>query len=101
MDHYATLQVSRDAEPEVIEKAYKALCLKYHPDVVNQAERTSATRKMQRINVAYGVLKNSRSRQQYDKTLSFESAGSAWDVFLDKGLLGMLFDKLASDQHRA
>ncbi|TLM65927.1 MAG: hypothetical protein FDZ70_10710, partial [Actinobacteria bacterium] len=32
MDHYRTLQVTRDAEPEVIERAYRALSLKYHPD---------------------------------------------------------------------
>ena len=32
MDHYQTLQVIREADAEVIERAYKALSMKHHPD---------------------------------------------------------------------
>ena len=39
MDYYRTLQVTRDAHNEVIERAYKALSLKYHPDHVAAADR--------------------------------------------------------------
>jgi DnaJ-class molecular chaperone len=98
LDYYRILQVDPSAEPEVIERAYKALCLKYHPDVVTPGQRDAATRRMQRINHAYAVLRDDRSRRQYDRGVVRHASSSAWDVFLDKGLLGMLFDKVVSQQ---
>lgn len=94
-DYYATLQVARDAEQEVIERAYKALSLKYHPDRVKAERRPEATLRMQGINEAYRILRDPAARRRYDATLS-ESArpGTAWDSFMNKGLVGMLLDKL-------
>ena len=96
MDHYRVLQVSRDAEPEVIEKAYKALSLKYHPDVSPTAERSNATKRMQRLNEAYRVLSDARARERYDRTLAVEDrgGGSGWDRFWDAGLAGLFVDWL-------
>lgn len=91
-DHYRTLQVTRDAEPEVIERAYKALSRKYHPDRRPATERERATRHMQKINEAYAVLRDPRRRRQYDATLPPES-GRAWDVFWERGLVGMFADR--------
>jgi curved DNA-binding protein len=97
MDHYRVLQVSRDAEPEVVEKAYRALCLKYHPDRVPEDARPRATRRMQRINEAYAVLSDPRARARYDRTLPHDG-GSAdgWERFLDHGLVGLFEDWLRS-----
>lgn len=93
MDYYETLQIARNAEPEVVERAYKALSLKYHPDVVASENRDSATRRMQRINEAYRVLSNPQSRRRYDTTLpQVTMHTSAWDQFMSKGLLGLWFD---------
>ena len=90
-DHYETLQVSRRAEPEVIEKAYKALSMKYHPDRVPPEKRPLATRRMQRINAAYAVLSDPKLRARYDETVP--SRGEyAWDEFLEKGLVGLFAD---------
>lgn len=88
-DHYTILQVSRGAEPEVIEKAYKALSMKYHPDRVEPSSRESATRRMQRINEAYAVLCDPSARSRYDASLPGTSAGSGWELFMDKGLVGL------------
>ncbi len=60
MDHYHTLQVTRDADPAVIDRAYKALSLRHHPDRVAPRERAAATKRMQRINEAYSVLSDPR-----------------------------------------
>lgn len=90
MDHYRVLQVTRDAEPEVIERAYKALCLKYHPDVAGDSP--TATRKMQRINEAYRTLGSSERRRAYDAALSPEQ-GHGWDRFLADGLVGLFADR--------
>jgi len=83
-DHYRELQVSRHAEPEVIEKAYRTLALKYHPD----SGSTGDARRMQRINAAYAVLRNPASRADYDK-MQPQGDPSGWDVFWDAGLVGL------------
>lgn len=87
-DYYRILQVSRNAEIEVIERAYKALSRKYHPDMQRSSEGTKSTRKMQEINEAYSVLHDPVSRRRYDLTLPEEGA-QAWDVFWERGLVGM------------
>ncbi len=85
--HYAALQVSRDAEPEVIEKAYRALALKYHPDT---SSAQHAERRMQLINEAYAVLHDPDRRQRYDESLAGSSERlSGWEVFWDAGLVGL------------
>lgn len=83
-DHYRELQVSRDADPEVIDKAFRTLALKYHPDTGSTAD----ARRMQRINAAYAVLREPASRARYDKTLP-PGDPSGWDVFWDAGLVGL------------
>jgi DnaJ-class molecular chaperone len=96
LDHYQVLQVSRDAEPEVIERAYRALSLKYHPDVVDERRRKDAHRRMQRINEAYRVLSDPGLRRAYDVQLPASAGHSAWDTFMSKGLVGMFLDKMGA-----
>ena len=95
MDHYRTLQVTRDADTEVIERAYKALSLKYHPDRVSAAQRPGATSRMQRINAAYAVLRDPARRKAYDASLPPEGA-DGWDRFWESGLLGLFMDRFGS-----
>jgi DnaJ-class molecular chaperone len=92
-DYYRVLQVRRDAEPEVIERAYKALSLKYHPDVASPSQRKDANRRMQVINEAYGVLRDPVSRRRYDATLPPDGMQrTAWDEFWEKGLVGLFME---------
>jgi len=66
-DLYEELQVSRNAEPEIIEAAYRRLARKYHPDV--SADPTSDAR-MQRIVHAYEVLRDPKQRAMYDASFA-------------------------------
>lgn len=91
-DHYRTLQVTRDAEPEVIERAYKALSMKHHPDRMPPERRREATVRMQAINEAYAVLKDPVRRRRYDSTMAPERA-LGWDRFLEDGLVGLFIEK--------
>lgn len=57
-DPYKVLGVSPDASDEEIQKAYRRLVKKYHPDVNPGNE--SAEKKMREINAAYDQIRNIR-----------------------------------------
>lgn len=62
-DYYQTLGVDKGASSEVIQRAYKKLARKFHPDV-NQAP--GAEDRFKEISEAYEVLKDPKKRQTYD-----------------------------------
>jgi len=98
-DHYRVLQVTRDADPEVIERAYKALARKHHPDLA-EANRAQATRRMQEVNEAYRVLSDPARRRAYDATLPEGGGVHGWDLFLERGLVGLFLDRYRSHSTR-
>merc|ERR1712170_210493 len=66
-DYYAIIGVKKDATNSEITKAYRKLCLKYHPDRQDTEEaKELANKKMLDINEAYGVLKDADKRKKYD-----------------------------------
>ena len=67
-NHYATLGVARDADPEVIKAAYRALAKKYHPDLSSDKSPRSV-RLFRQIAEAHSVLSDSRLRAQYESLL--------------------------------
>jgi curved DNA-binding protein len=91
MDHYRVLQVTREAEPEVIDRAYRALSRKYHPDLGTAGDREMRTTRMQSINEAYRVLRDPARRSRYDARLG-PAHPSAWEQFLERGLVGLFVD---------
>lgn len=68
-NYYEILEVDRKASKEIIEKAYKTLAKKYHPDVQEQNQKVKAEEKMKLINEAYSVLSNEEQRYEYDQQL--------------------------------
>lgn len=69
-DYYSILQINRNASPEIIEKAYKTLVKKYHPDLQQTEESKKKSEEILKdINEAYNVLSNKTKKQEYDKTL--------------------------------
>lgn len=63
-NYYRILEVSTNATPSEIKKAYFKLAKKYHPDT-NRNDRM-ASQKFQDISEAYNVLGNENKRKQYD-----------------------------------
>lgn len=62
-DPYAELQLSSDAEPELVKAAFKALAKKYHPDRFHDpAKKAEAERRMARINEAQRLLQEGNYR---------------------------------------
>lgn len=69
-DLYELLQVSKNASPEIIEKAYKTLAKKYHPDVAINKQQAEIM--MKKINSAYDILSNPKTKAEYDFNLEQE-----------------------------
>lgn len=62
---YEILKISPTATSEEIKIAYRKMAMKYHPDVNPDANDEM----MYKINEAYKVLKDTKSRRLYDETL--------------------------------
>ena len=71
-DYYGILEVNEKASQEIIEKAYKTLVKKYHPDLYSSVQKREAEMKLKDINEAYNILSDSFLRAQYDLELQKE-----------------------------
>ena len=67
-DPYSVLGVERTATAREIQKAYRDLAKKYHPDVNSNVEGAAMTA---RINAAYNLLIDSKKKLAYDNRFSF------------------------------
>ena len=63
-DYYQVLGVARDASAQTLQKRYRALAKKYHPDVSKEPD---AEARFKEIGEAYEVLRDEKKRSLYDK----------------------------------
>ena len=80
-DYYALLGINRNASADEIQKAYRKLARKYHPDLhadKSDREKKNAKEKFQQIQRAYDVLNDDQKRELYDRYGSnFDAMGGA------------------------
>lgn len=69
-NYYDILQVNKNASPEIIEKAYKTLAKKYHPDLQPEENKKKSEEILKEINEAYEILSNLEKKQAYDASLA-------------------------------
>ncbi|MDR1871467.1 MAG: molecular chaperone DnaJ [Deltaproteobacteria bacterium] len=89
-DYYSILGVAKDADPESIKKAYRAMALKYHPDR-NQGD-AEAEERFKEAAEAYEVLSDPEKRGLYDqyghdglKRTGFQGFQGFGDIFSSFG----------------
>jgi DnaJ-class molecular chaperone len=64
-DYYQTLGLSKSASAEEIQKAYRKLARKYHPDL--NPDDKAAQQKFKDIQLAYDTLNDAEKRKMYDQ----------------------------------
>lgn len=81
--YYDILDISEDATPEQIEKAYKRAASKHHPDK-NIGNETAAAELFKEAKEAYECLSDPERRKAYDETgdTTIETGNPAEDLFL-------------------
>jgi curved DNA-binding protein CbpA len=62
VDYYELMQISHNAEMETIQRVYRMLAGRYHPDNAN----TGDMERFLRLNEAYRVLSDPQERAEYD-----------------------------------
>ena len=72
-NYYDILQINQNASPEIIEKAYKTLAKKYHPDLQEENNKREAEEILKEINEAYEILSNPDKKALYDQNLKDET----------------------------
>ncbi len=68
-NYYEILEVDKNASKEIIDKAFKVLAKKYHPDIHEEEKKAWAEAKFKEINEAYEVLSNKITKEEYDVNL--------------------------------
>ena len=92
-NYYEILEVSEKASKEVIEKAYRVLAKKYHPDA-NPDNKAEAEAKFKEVNEAYEVLSDKDKRARYDQfghagvDPSYGAGGAGAGGFGGRGISG-------------
>lgn len=76
-DYYEILQVNKKASKEIIEKAYRVLAKKYHPDLQEESKKAWAEEEFKKVSEAYEILSDDKKRQEYDAQLEAEEERKA------------------------
>lgn len=81
-DHYAVLELTRDATDAEIKRRYRQIMREVHPDA--NKDDPAATRKAARVNAAFEVLGDPEKRRAYDALLSPRTAARTTQRQRDK-----------------
>jgi curved DNA-binding protein len=86
-DYYEVLGVARTADPDEIQRAYRTLARRHHPDVNREP---GAEERFKAITEAYHVLSNPRTRREHDAARRPYESTVESDADLES-LVGSLF----------
>ncbi len=82
-NYYDELEVSKIASKDVIEKVYKVLAKKYHPDTTKETDKQAAEEKFKIISEAYEVLSDDEKRKKYDADLEQTNPTISYEDYMN------------------
>lgn len=94
-DLYEILGVSKDATEQEIQRAFRKLALKFHPD--RNKDDPSAAEKFKKASEAYDILKDPEKRKAYDAGGMSGVYGTGYEGFADSGAAYAQFGDLFAD----
>ena len=92
-NYYEILEVNERASQEIIEKAYKILVKKYHPDLYTGEERLYAEQKVRELNEAYQVLSDDFLKSQYDLELKIVMSFNT-ELIIEQKIKELVIEKM-------
>ena len=99
-NYYEILEVNESASQEVIERVYKLLAKKYHPDM-NLDNPKEAEEKFKEVTTAYETLSNPDKRKKYDEELAYErqaaSQASTYTSFEEASYNEPVYEDIAQE----
>lgn len=96
-NYYEILEVDVKASKEIIDKAFKVLAKKYHPDTQSEEKKAWAEAKFKEINEAYEVLSNKETRKNYDLELDYDKNSSIEAIIAKNEHLQHLVEELQNE----
>ena len=110
VDYYEVMQINPAAEPETIQRVYRMLAARFHPDNPETGENS----RFVALNEAYGVLSSPVARAEYDRNyqasrvkpldifnLKEFAAGIDGEKHRRMGILCLLYNRRRSNDERA
>jgi curved DNA-binding protein CbpA len=76
VDHYEVLQVSQNADGETVERVYRLLAKRYHPDNTSSGDED----RFREVREAFEVLSDPERRARFDIRYDDQN-GSRWRIF--------------------
>jgi len=80
---YELIEVDQNASVAEVQKAYRAMAKKVHPDSVKDVEKREAEEKFKLLNLAKEVLEDDFKRKTYDNLYAIYTPRG---VFIDRGI---------------
>ena len=71
-NYFEILEVDVYASDEIINRAFKVLAKRYHPDTQDEDKKQWAEEQFKLLNEAYEVLSDKSKRDEYTKKLEFD-----------------------------
>lgn len=96
-NYYEILEIDVKASKEIIDKAYKVLAKKYHPDTQSDDKKEWAEIKFKEINEAYEVLSNEDAKKEYDIELDYDKNSVVQALCAKNEHLQHLVDELQNE----
>lgn len=96
-NYYEILEVDIHASSEVIDKAFKVLAKKYHPDTQEDHKKEWAEEQFKMLNEAYEVLSNEMKREEYTKELEFDKDSRLNSLMLKNADLELQIEDLQAE----